>query len=186
MRLRGLSFSLLAPATALYAPAPAFAIDYLTPAQAQARMFPGAAAFEAREVALTPEQQRAVASRLGGPLRRTSYGLSLARGAGGLLGVMVVDDVVGKFERITYAVGLGPDAVVRDVEILSYRESHGQEILLPAWRRQFAGKGSGAPLQVGKDVASISGATLSCTHVTEGVRRIVAVVDALRAAGELR
>jgi hypothetical protein len=186
MRARGLSWSLLAPAAVLSAPAPSFAVDYLTPEQAQARMFPGAGAFEARQVALGPELQAAVARRLGSPLPRTSLGLRLARGGAGLLGVVVVDDVIGKFERITYAVALGPDAVIRDVEILSYRESHGQEIMLAAWRRQFVGKSAAAPLEVGKDIASISGATLSCTHVTQGVRRIAAVVEALKDAGELR
>lgn len=185
-RMRGLSWALIGPAVVISAPAPAFAVDYLTAEQAQARMFPGATSFETREVALGPEQQSILARRLGSAPRRTSWSLRLARGGAGLLGVVVVDDVIGKFERITYAVGLGPDAVIRDVEILSYRESHGQEILLPAWRGQFVGKSAAAPLQVGKDIASISGATLSCTHVTEGVRRIAAVVEALRSGGELR
>jgi len=184
-RMRGITWSLMAPAAVISAPAPAFAVDYLTAEQAQAKMFAGAA-FEVRQVALTPELQSALARRLGAPLHRTSWSLRLARGGAGLLGVVVVDDVIGKFERITYAVGVGPDAVIRDVEILSYRESHGQEILLPAWRRQFVGKSAAAPIEVGKDIASISGATLSCTHVTEGVRRIAALVEALRAAGELR
>ncbi len=184
-RVRGLSWSLLAPAAVLAAPAPAFAVDNLTADQAQARMFPGAT-FEQREVALTAAQQEALAHRLGAPLHRTSWTLRLARGAAGLAGVVVVDDVVGKFERITYAVAVGADGAVRGLEILSYRESHGQEILLPAWRKQFTGRNAASPLQVGKDIASISGATLSCTHVTEGVRRIVAVVDVLRGAGELR
>jgi len=185
-RMRGLSWSLIAPAVVISAPAPALAVDYLTPEQAQSRMFPAAASFETREVALTPEQQGDLAQRLGSPLPRGSWTLRLARGPGGLLGVVVVDEVVGKFERITYAVALGPDAVIHDVEVLSYRESHGQEIMLPAWRRQFTGKNAAAPLQVGKDIASISGATLSCTHVTQGVRRIAALVEALRSAGELR
>ena len=185
MVLRGLSFSLLAPAAALVAPAPVFAVDYLTPEQVQSEMFSGAKTFEMRQVMLTVEQQRAVEERLGEPLRRTSYDLRLARSEGELLGVVVVDDVIGKFERITYAVGLGPDAVIRAIEILSYRESHGQEVRLPAWRRQFVGKRATSSLKVGEDIANISGATLSCTHITQGVRRIAAVVEELRSAGEL-
>ena len=39
--------------------------------------------------------------------------------------------------------------------------------------------------RVGEDIANISGATLSCTHVTEGVRRIVAVVALARRSGSL-
>jgi Na+-translocating ferredoxin:NAD+ oxidoreductase RnfG subunit len=90
---------------------------------------------------------------------------------------VVVDNVVGKFELITYAVGIALDGSVKQVEILSYRESHGGEIRLPAWRKQFGGKTLAAPIKLGDDIANISGATLSCTHVTEGIRRIVAVVE---------
>jgi len=74
---------------------------------------------------------------------------------------------------------------VRQIEVLSYRESHGHEIRLPAWRKQFVGKDASAPLRVGDDIANISGATLSCSHVTEGVRRIVAVIDLARHLGTL-
>lgn len=185
MRARGLSWSLLGPAVVLSAPAPSFAVDYLTAEQAQAEAFPEAQAFEAREVTLSPAQAQALAGRLGEPLRRTRWTLRAARRGGEALGVVVLDDVIGKFERITYAVGVGRDGAVRAVEILSYRESHGQEVRLAAWRKQFVGKTAASPLRVGEDVANISGATLSCTHLTQGVRRVVAVVAALRQAGAL-
>ena len=41
------------------------------------------------------------------------------------------------------------------------------------------------PYGRGEDIANISGATLSCAHVTEGVKRIVAVVDQARRSGVL-
>jgi len=104
---------------------------------------------------------------------------------GAPLGYVVVDDVIGKFELISYAVGLGTDGTVRQIEVLSYRESHGHEIRLPAWRKQFVGKGASAPIRVGEDIANISGATLSCSHVTEGVKRIVALIDLARQTGAL-
>jgi Na+-translocating ferredoxin:NAD+ oxidoreductase RnfG subunit len=173
----------LAPAAALYAPAPAFAADYLTAEQAQEEIFPGAT-FEKRELALTPDERHALEQRLGGPLR-DRWVLRVARRGGQVVGALVVDDVIGKFERITYAVGVGDDGAVRDVEILTYRESHGHEVRLPSWRKQFVGKGPSAPLRVGEDISNISGATLSCHHVTEGVRRIVNVVDAFRRRGAL-
>ncbi|HWI11259.1 MAG TPA: FMN-binding protein, partial [Burkholderiaceae bacterium] len=98
---------------------------------------------------------------------------------------VVTDAVIGKVELIDYAVGIALDGSVKQIEILSYRESHGFEIRLPAWRKQFVGKGAGAAIKVGDDIANISGATLSCTHVTDGVRRIVAVVALARRAGAL-
>ena len=89
-------------------------------------------------------------------------------------GWFIVDRVVGKHEYITYAVALTPDGAVRRVEILEYRETYGGEVRNPAWRQQFVGKRFGAPLQLGKDIKNISGATLSSRHVTDGVRRLVA------------
>ncbi len=185
MRARGLSWSLLGPAAVLAAPAPSFAIDYLTPEQAQAEAFPEAQAFDVREVTLSPAQLGALEQRLGEPVRRVRWTVRTARKDGAALGAVVIDDVVGKFERITYAVAVAADGAVRAVEILSYRESHGQEVRLPAWRRQFVGKTAASALKVGEDIANVSGATLSCTHVTQGVRRVVAVVAALREAGAL-
>jgi hypothetical protein len=179
------SWSLLAPAAALVAPAPVYAVDYLTVDQAQRLLFPDADAFQPREVTLDAEQQRLLGAQLGSA-PRARWQLSLALHAGQRLGLVVVDDVVGKFERITYATAIGMDGAVRGLEILSYRESHGFEVRLPAWRGQFRGKTAASPLRVGEDVANISGATLSCRHVTEGVRRIVAVADALSRAGVLR
>jgi hypothetical protein len=92
-----------------------------------------------------------------------------------LLGHVVLDDVIGKFELISYAVALDPDARIRQVEILVYRESHGFEIRNAAWRKQFVGKTVADKLVVGDGIVNISGATLSSTHVTDGVRRIAAL-----------
>ena len=165
------------------APASAFAVDYLSAEQAAQLMFPGADAFETRSVTLDAAQlQQLEAQGVRG--RSANWPVRVARKAGATLGYVVTDDVLGKVERISYAVGIALDDSVKQVEILSYRESHGFEIRLPAWRRQFVGKNSAAPLRVGEDIANISGATLSCTHVTDGVRRIVAVMAlARRGAG---
>ena len=97
----------------------------------------------------------------------------------------VVDGVIGKFEMIDFAVGITPDSKIRNVEILTYRESHGYEVKLPAWRKQFVGKGKTDKLRVDEDINNISGATMSATHVTDGVRRIVAIVDRLKTSGKL-
>ena len=45
----------------------------------------------------------------------------------------------------------------------------------PRWRAQFAGKRRGAPLRLEQDIKNLSGATLSCRHVTDGVRRLLAL-----------
>jgi hypothetical protein len=91
-----------------------------------------------------------------------------------VLGLLVVDHVIGKHLYIDYSVALEPGGRVRRVDILQYRESYGGEIRSPSWLAQFVGKTGASPLKVGSDIRNISGATLSSLHVTEGVRRILA------------
>jgi Na+-translocating ferredoxin:NAD+ oxidoreductase RnfG subunit len=158
--------------------APVFATQYLSPEQAQKLMFPEADAFRAQPLTLNTAQMRQVEQLAGLPTRSSQWRVVGAYKGDALLGYMVLDDVIGKFELISYAVGLNPDASVRQVEILAYRESHGGEIRLPAWRKQFAGKSAkSGDLRIGAGINNISGATLSCTHVTDGVRRIAAVAQ---------
>ena len=168
----------LIPLAAGAACAPAFATQYLNAEQAQKLMFPDATAFRQQDLALTLAQMQQV-EKLGGlAARSVNWRVVGAYSGDKLLGYMVLDDVIGKFELISYAVGLNPDASVRQIEILTYRESHGGEIRLPAWRRQFSGKSAGTGgLAIGDGIANISGATLSCTHLTDGVRRIAAVAQ---------
>ena len=175
--------ALAASAVAL-APASAFAVDYLSAEQAARLMFPDADRFESRDIDLDAAQLQALAAQ-GVQPRSAHWAVRTAQRGGTPLGFVVVDEVIGKFELITYAVGIGVDGAVKQVEVLSYRESHGHEIRLPAWRKQFIGKTSASPLKIGEDIANISGATLSCTHVTDGIKRIVAIVAFARRHGGL-
>lgn len=157
----------------------AFATQYLTVEQAQRVMFPDATAFKDAYLQLSTEQMRQVEKLSGLPARSVNWRVFAALRGDAILGYVVLDDVIGKVELISYAVAVNPDASVRQIEILTYRESHGFEIKNAAWRRQFAGKSAQAGLMVGDGIANISGATLSCAHVTDGVRRIAAVAQVM-------
>lgn len=179
-----LAVAAVAAVAAATAPTSAFAVDYLSLEQAAKLMFPDADGFEVRNLALDAGQlQQLDAQGIRG--RSANWSVRVARKAGATLGLVVADEVIGKVDLISYAVGIALDGSIKQVEILSYRESHGFEIRLPAWRRQFVGKSNSSSLRVGEDIANISGATLSCTHLTDGVRRIVAVAALLRRTGGL-
>lgn len=166
-------------------PAGAFAVDYLSADQAAKLMFPEAERFDNQEIKLDTSQMQQLDAQ-GVHARSARWVVRMAQRGNTSLGFVVIDEVIGKFELITYAVGIGLDNAVKQVEILSYRESHGQEIRLPAWRKQFVGKTSASPIQVGDDIANISGATLSCKHLSDGVKRVVSVVDLARKSGALQ
>jgi Na+-translocating ferredoxin:NAD+ oxidoreductase RnfG subunit len=141
-----------APALAIVSIAsPAYAVQYLDISEAQKQAFPTATRFV--------EQ--------GGRVWKAQVGDKI-------LGLFVVDHVVGKHLYIDYAVALDPEGRVRRVDILQYRESYGGEVRDAGWLGQFVGKTGASPLAVGQDIRNISGATLSSHHVTEGVKRIVA------------
>jgi hypothetical protein len=97
-----------------------------------------------------------------------------------LLGLFVLDHVIGKHLYIDYAVALDTSGRVMRVDILQYRESYGGEVREASWLAQFVGKGSGSALKVGSDIRNISGATLSSHHIAEGVKRILAAYGARR------
>jgi len=90
---------------------------------------------------------------------------------------LVVDEVIGKHEMITYAVALSPNGSVLGIEILEYVESYGYEVAEPDWRKQFVGKTVSDPIKLNQDIQNIGGATLSCKHITDGVKRVTTLYD---------
>jgi len=103
-----------------------------------------------------------------------------------LLGFAEVGNVIGKDQPITFLVAVDPSDRLMDVDILVYREPYGGEVVYESWRKQFRGKTSTDPIQVGRDIRSISGATISVHAVTAGVRRILADLTAWHTRGAIR
>jgi hypothetical protein len=139
------------------AASPAYAVVYMSLGQAQKAAFPAATQF----VDYDGRSWKAMAGDQ-------------------LLGLVVLDHVIGKHLYIDYAVALDTTGKVKRVDILTYRESYGGEVRESGWLGQFVGKTSSSALRVGGDIRNISGATLSSLHVTEGVKRVLATYGAKR------
>ena len=90
---------------------------------------------------------------------------------------LIIDEVVGKHEMITYAVGIAPNGSVKGIEILEYVESYGYEVADSQWRQQFIGKTANDPIKLNRDIQNISGATLSSKHLTDGVKRVLILYE---------
>ena len=145
----------------------AYATQYLSVEQAQRAAFAGASEFRA-----LPPIDASTATSLAAPAGWSPHVFE-ARADGKSLGWLIVDQVIGKSELITYALALDAAGGVISVEVLEYRESHGGEIRMPAWRKQFVGKTPADAGALGGEIKNISGATLSCRHLTEGVQRLL-------------
>lgn len=165
---------LIAPAITIAASG-VHAAQYLSVEEAQRLMFPDAVQFESRLVKLSAEQKAAIETKSGVRVRQPEQKVWAARAPDRLLGWFIVDEVFGKHEFITYAVALDTEGTVRQIEVMNYRESYGYEIRKPEWRSQFTGKTRSDPLKLEADIKNISGATLSCVHITDGVRRLLAL-----------
>jgi hypothetical protein len=166
----------------LLAPLVVQATQYLSVEQAQRVLFPAATAWAPQPLVLSDDQARAIEQTSGIEVvnRRPTVWRALAGETS--LGHLFVDRVYGKHELITYALAVTATGQIAGVEILDYRESHGDEVRQPRWRAQFVGKTASDAVKLGRDIQNISGATLSCRHLTDGVRRLLATERLLLAA----
>ena len=142
--------------------------------------------------ATPPAKPAASIARLFGPGVRvdtlpvdTASVLRVSRGDT-LLGFAAVGNVLGKDQPITFLVAIDPADRLKDVDILVYREPYGGEVAYEPWRRQFRGKTAADSLRVGREIRSISGATISVHAVTLGVRRLLADLTAWHQRGAIR
>lgn len=115
----------------------------------------------------------------------TNEVLRVSRGDS-LLGFALVRDVPGKEQPITFLVATDPDDRLKDVDILAYREAYGGEVAYESWRRQFRGRAATDSLRVGREIRSISGATISVNAVTLGVRQALRDLSLWHRAGLIR
>ena len=161
-----------------FAPA-LYAAEYMSVEAAQRAAFPDATAFSPVPLALDAsarDRLAAVARPPGARDPRVWRAVSGER----VLGAFYVDAVIGKQEYIGYALAVDAAGRILRVDILDYRETHGWEIRNDRWRGQFTGKTAADPVEVNRDIANIYGATLSCRHVTDGIRRLLALDALLR------
>jgi hypothetical protein len=152
---------------AIIAAAPVHAEDFLTLQQAQSLLFPGAT-FTSQDFVLSDEQISQLIKETQAPIWRRQ--IKVWRASSG--GWFFLDQVIGRDDRITYAVGLDSSGGVKGVEILTCLQKY-DGIRRPDWLAQFVGQHYGKS-DLLNQIATISGSTLSTTHITEGVKRVLA------------
>jgi len=143
-------------AAAIYAVAPqCIAAKYMSVDQARGLIFPFADEYVAKPVQLTPEQKQEIDKLSGVAGRTEQQQVWQAMSKGRRIGWFFVDQVIGKHELITYALGINADGSVRQVQVIEYLEVYGSQVRYPQWRDQFVGK------------------TVSARHLTDGIRRLL-------------
>jgi Na+-translocating ferredoxin:NAD+ oxidoreductase RnfG subunit len=146
---------------------PAYSKTYVTIQQAKEIMF-GDEKMSKIDVILTKNQMKSITKASKTRVRNKK--MQVWKTASG--GWFIVDNIIGKHENIDIAVSLTKEGKVKSLEILTYRETYGYQIMNPKWLAQFIGKDKEEHLKLDKQIKNISGATLSCRHVTDGVNRL--------------
>lgn len=153
---------------ALVAPAVAEAAAFLSVEEAQQAIFPGAT-FTPADLVLDQAQVEELLRVARSPVLRSR--VKAWRVSGG--GWFILDQVFGRDDRITYAIGLDASGAVRGIEILVC-ESGYEGVRNARWLEQFHGVTQSTAAGLDGRIANISGTTLSVNHITEGVRRVLA------------
>ena len=158
---------LLFPA-ALIAAAPAHADTYLTIEKAQQLIFPGAT-FEKADFTMSEKQVEELMAKTQATVFRSKV-IAWKVSTGGWF---LLDQVPGRDDRVTYAIGIGPDGKLKSIEILICLPSYGR-VRDVEWRDMFRGRRHGEGGDLFNEIPNITGSTLTVGHITEGVKRLLA------------
>lgn len=96
------------------------------------------------------------------------------------IAVAMLDNVYGKSLPITFLVIFDLDGRILDAEIIKYREPYGGAVQEKKWLNQFIGKNSDSQYKLGKDINSISGATISANSVSTGIKKLTILYSLIK------
>ena len=88
------------------------------------------------------------------------------------IGYALLDNSLGKSMPITYLVYFNLDQAIAHSSIIKYREGYGGEVKSKKWLAQFNGMKRDSLYKFPKDIAGISGATISVRNVTKGFTKL--------------
>jgi FMN-binding protein len=142
--------------------------------EALALAFPEAEHVEPRVVILTDAQKSAIEKLARTSLDSQLWTVYLGWRGTELLGSAVIDSHVVRTLPETSMVVMAPDGRVRRVEILAFHEPL-EYLPTRRWMDQFAERALDDDLRLRAGIQGITGATLSATAMTAGVRRVLAL-----------
>lgn len=96
-----------------------------------------------------------------------------------LLGYYYFGQAFGKADYFDFIVIFDKNLIVSKVKVLVYREDHGGEVGSKRWLNQFSGKSKADNLIYQKDIAAISGATISAKSMTNEINKLLKTVQIL-------
>ena len=131
---------------------------------------------------LSPEQKKSIAAAADidfDPELDKEYKFYTGESDGQIIGYAVESVVKGKWGPIHYMLALDREGKVSDVIVLELRERRGRPVKERKFLNQFLGKTKADPIKLKKDIKGVSGATISSTGMSNGIRKLVYVFNEL-------
>ncbi|AQT67387.1 hypothetical protein STSP2_00531 [Anaerohalosphaera lusitana] len=100
--------------------------------------------------------------------------------AGKIKGYAAVAVVRSKSGRFPIRVRLDESGCVESAEVLSYPYDRGSGVILPTFTGQFEGRCSPEQLTMGQEIQAVTGATVSCGAMAEGVIDVMSMVRKIK------
>jgi len=121
-----------------------------------------------------------VNSEKGLPLKINEASLFKIQTGSALKGYFYFGQAKGKAAKFDFIVIFDKDLIVAKVKLMVYRESYGGEIGSFRWLRQFIGLVPTSSVVYKKDIAGISGATISASSLTRAVNKLLQTISILK------
>lgn len=146
----------------------------ITPQDAMRQSFGNDVAVEKKNILLTRQQASAVSLTAKTELKTKIYRSFRAMKGNSVIGyaILISGKVRSKNAAVLYLIE--PSGTLKAIEVVAFNEP---PEFLPSknWLKLFEGRSVTEPLRVGKDVPTITGATMSARNVTDGARIALAV-----------
>lgn len=150
----------------------------ITPSDALKHTFGKATTVSKKNTLLRNAQAAAVSKQAQLKLETKIYRIYTAKKSDKTVGygMLITRQVRQKDASVLYIIT--PDGTLRAVEVIAFGEPP-EYIPSETYLQQFNAKSSADTLRVGKDIPTISGATLSARNITDGSRLALALFDVL-------
>jgi hypothetical protein len=146
----------------------------IPPTQAMRHAFGAQCSVTKKNLLLTGDQADAAVKMAQVKLGTKIYRTYTAKRKGKVVGygVLITRKVRQKNAAVLYMIA--PGGVINSIEIIAFNEPP-EYLPQSAYLKQFEGKKQSSGMRVGKEVPTISGATLSARNITDGARLALAV-----------
>lgn len=141
------------------------------------------ATFERRGIVLSDTKQSVIEQKANisfkkHPLSNIVY--YVARDKNGIAGYAFEDTVIGKWGLIHYFLAVDPDGKITNVNVLDFKERRGRPAAKKSFTNQFIGKNITNPLRLRRDINGVTGATITSTSLTDGIRKLLYLFEEIK------